>query len=120
MRVLFVCVGNSCRSQIAEGWAKHLGIDACSAGTHPANSIATNAVIVMSEIGIDISGRNPKSIDEFDEDDFELIISMGCGVQCPNLPITADWELKDPVGGTLQTYRLTRDIIKSKIRRLVD
>ena len=120
MRVLFICIGNSCRSQIAEGWAKNLGIDACSAGTHPANSIATNAIIVMSEIGIDISEGKPKSMDEFNEDDFELIISMGCGVQCPKLPIADDWGLKDPVGGTLQTYRLTRDIIESKIRKLVD
>ena len=54
MRVLFVCVGNTCRSQMAEGWARHLGIDAASAGTRPGSNVAANAVAVMAEKGIDI------------------------------------------------------------------
>ena len=120
MRVLFVCVGNSCRSQMAEGWAKHLGMDAASAGTHPASSVATNAVAVMNEIGIDISAQAPNLIDDYNPDDFDLIFSMGCGVSCPNVPLNGDWELEDPVGQSLDVYRSTRDEIERRVRELVE
>ena len=87
MRILFVCVGNTCRSQMAEGWARHLGLEAASAGTHPGPSVAKNAVIVMAEIGIDISSQVPSHIDDFDHSQFDKVFSMGCGVSCPNIPL---------------------------------
>ena len=120
MRVLFVCVGNTCRSQMAEGWARHLGIDASSAGTHPGSNVATNAVAVMAEKGIDISQQSPSQVDDFDHTTFDKVFSMGCGVRCPNIPLNGDWELDDPVGYGIDVYRKTRDAIEANIRRLIE
>ena len=120
MRVLFVCVGNTCRSQMAEGWAKHLGLEAASAGTHPGSVVAPNAVKVMAEIGIDISDQSPSLIDDFDHTKFDKVFSMGCGVSCPNIPLDEDWELDDPVGKSMDVYRNTRDAIEANIRRLIE
>ena len=118
MRLLFVCVGNTCRSQMAEGWAKHLGFEAESAGTHPGSKIATNAVAVMAEKGLDISNQNPTNIDDVDTESFDLIFSMGCGVSCPDIQFSDDWNLDDPYGGELKQYQLTRDEIERQIREL--
>ncbi len=118
MRVLFVCIGNSCRSQMAEGWARHLGLDCASAGTHPATGVAGNAVVVMAEVGVDISQQTPSLVDDFSPGDFDLIFSMGCGVYCPNIPLDGDWELADPVGQSLAVYRKTRDEIERNVRKL--
>ena len=120
MRVLFVCVGNSCRSQMAEGWAKNLGIDAESAGTHPASKVASNAVAVMKEIGIDIAKQSPNHIDDYVPSDFDYIFSMGCGVSCPAISLDGDWELDDPVGQSLDVYRSTRDEIERRVRGLIE
>ena len=120
MRVLFVCVGNTCRSQMAEGWAKHLGLEAESAGTSNHESeVATNAVTVMAEKGIDISVQYPKSINDVNVDSFNLIYSMGCGVSCPNVPLNDDWELSDPWGDDIAKYRQTRDEIERRVRELL-
>ena len=120
MRVLFVCVGNSCRSQMAEGWARHYGLEAFSAGTHPASQVATNSVIVMEEMGIDISMQSPSLVDDVDVSSFDQIISMGCGVSCPTIKIDADWEIGDPFNQSLDVYRAARDIIHEKVRALVN
>lgn len=120
MKVLFVCVGNSCRSQMAEGWARHLGLDAASAGTHPASAVANNAVVVMAEKGIDISSQKPQSLDEFDHTQFDKVFSMGCGVSCPTISLDGDWELDDPVGQGIDVYRSTRDIIEILIKTLIE
>lgn len=120
MRVLFVCVGNTCRSQMAEGWANHLGVDAASAGTsNHENDVAPNAVTVMAEKGIDIGMQYPKNIDDLDVDSFDLIISMGCGVSCPNVTLNDDWELTDPFGNDIIKYRHTRDEIERRVRDLL-
>lgn len=112
MRVLFVCVGNTCRSQMAQAVARHLGHQAESAGTHPGESIAANAIKVTSDIGIEMDGQSPKSVDDIDATGFDRIISMGCGVECPALPIDEDWGLDDPVGRGEEIYRETlRDIM---------
>ena len=120
MRVLFVCVGNTCRSQMAEGWARYLGLDAASAGTHPGSTVAANAVVVMAEKGIDISTQTPSQVDDFDHTNFDKVFSMGCGVSCPNIPLDEDWELDDPVGKSMDVYRNTRDAIEANIRRLIE
>ncbi len=118
MKLLFVCVGNSCRSQMAEGIARSLGHEAASAGTHPATLVSPNAVIVCAEIGIDISNQQPKSVDNFSADDWDAVISMGCGVSCPAMKIDEDWELDDPVGQSIEVFRETRDAIRDRILRL--
>ena len=118
VKLLFVCVGNSCRSQMAEGIARSLGHEAASAGTHPATLVSPNAVLVCAEIGIDISNQQPKSVDNFSADDWDAVISMGCGVSCPAMKIDEDWELDDPVGQSIDVFRETRDAIRDQIFRL--
>ncbi len=118
VKLLFVCVGNSCRSQMAEGIARSLGHEAASAGTHPSTLVSPNAVIVCAEIGIDISNQKPKSVDNFSADDWDAVISMGCGVSCPAMKIDEDWELDDPVGQSIEVFRETRDAIRDRIFRL--
>jgi arsenate reductase len=108
MRLLFVCVGNTCRSQMAEAIAKNLGHYANSAGTHPGNKVAINT----------IDRQRPKSISEIDITGFDKIISMGCGVECPEINIDIDWNLKDPYGQDLDFYRQTRDRISKYIHQL--
>ena len=118
MKLLFVCVGNTCRSQMAEALAKEMGFDAQSAGTHPGEEIAVNAVNVIKELGIEIDNQFPKSIDMIDTKGYDKIISMGCGVECPNLPISSDWGLDDPAGHDISFYRNTRDKIQSLLEKL--
>ena len=122
MRVLFVCVGNTCRSQMAEGWARHLGLDAASAGTSagPGSSVAENAVAVMAEKGIDISHQQPSLVNDVDHTTFHKVFSMGCGVSCPDIPLDGDWDLDDPVGKSLDAYRQTRDAIEARVRALIE
>ena len=119
MRVLFVCIGNTCRSQMAEGWAKHLGLEAASAGTNAGVQVAPNAVLVMAEKGVDISDQSPTSLDEIDHTTFDMVFSMGCGVSCPNIPLNGDWELQDPHGHSIEMYRDTRDAIETFVRALI-
>lgn len=119
MRLFFVCVGNSCRSQMAEGIAKSMGLEAASAGTHPAKAVAEHALKLLASRDIDTTGMRPQSIDEFDHTQFDKIISMGCGVHCPNLPIAEDWGLEDPVGGPYEQYEETAAEIERRLKALI-
>ena len=116
MRLLFVCVGNTCRSQMAEALAKHKGHEAQSAGTSPGSAVAPKAIEVIEERGIDIGSQYPKSVDDIDTRGFDRIISMGCGVECSRLPMDDDWGIEDPYGGDVAFYREARD----NIERLLD
>jgi len=118
MKLLFVCVGNTCRSQMAEALAKNMGFQAQSAGTHPGRNVAPNALLAIKELGIKIENQYPKSIDEINTESFDRIISMGCGVKCPDLPIWMDWQLSDPVGNPIEVYRNTRDKIQILLENL--
>jgi arsenate reductase len=118
MKLLFVCVGNTCRSQMAEALAKDMGFKVQSAGTHPGKNIAANAILVIEELGIEINNQYPKSIDHIHTESFDKIISMGCGVRCPNLLISEDWGLDDPIGKSLDFYRKTREKIQSLLQKL--
>ena len=118
MRVLFVCVGNSCRSQMAEAIARSQGMTAESAGTHPAKEVSKQALHVLADMRIDASGLVPKNISTIDWKSFDKIISMGCGVQCPNIPIDEDWGLEDPVGGDVDIFRKTAKRIQEHIKNL--
>ncbi len=120
MRLLFVCVGNTCRSQMAEALARNMGHEAASAGTQTrsGSAVAAHSLTVLQEMGVDIDGLFPKSINDVDAEGWDMIISMGCGVHCPELPIAEDWGLEDPVGLPIVVYRRTRDAISENLARL--
>ena len=118
MRLLFVCVGNSCRSQMAEGIARHLGHEAASAGTHPASQVSAHAITLLKSKGIDTNGLRPKSVDLFNAEDFDMVISMGCGVSCPTMRIDQDWGLDDPVGQSLEVFEATANEIERRLSQL--
>ena len=120
MRLLFVCVGNSCRSQMAEGIAKELGHDAESAGTHPADEVSKNAIKILQSKGIATDDLYPKLIDDIDWKKYDLVISMGCGVSCPAIRIDQDWQLDDPVGQPLSVFEECAGVIEENIRKLTD
>lgn len=122
-KVAFVCVHNSCRSQMAEGWAKHLGSDvleAYSAGTENYSEVKPLAVQVMEEAGVSMAGHKPKLITDIPEE-LDILITMGCNVICPFIPNShqEDWGLEDPSGGPIEDYRKTRDLIKTKVEELI-
>lgn len=123
-KVAFICVGNSCRSQMAEGFAKHYGsdvFDAYSAGTEPAGEINPNAVLVMKEAGVDISSQYPKLLKDIPSKP-DIVITMGCNVQCPFIPSKhrEDWGLDDPVGKPVEEFRKTRDMIMGHVIKLLE
>lgn len=123
-KVAFVCVANSCRSQMAEGFAKHYGSDVLevySAGTNLADKVNPNAVLVMKEVGIDISNQYPKKLDDIPSY-IDYLITMGCNVECPYVPckVREDWGLDDPVGKPLDEFRKVRDQIEKKVIELIN
>jgi protein-tyrosine-phosphatase len=122
--VLFVCVHNAGRSQMAAGYLQHLAgdrIDVLSAGSEPKDSINPVAVEVMREEGIDISANAPKilTVDAVRESD--AVITMGCGDACPIFPGKRyeDWELDDPAGQDLAAVRRIRDDIRARVESLI-
>ena len=126
-KVLFLCVGNSCRSQMAEGFAKLYGspfLKVTSAGTKPASSVNPKAVEVMKELGIDITGQQPKILTSEMIQDADVLISMGCGVEesCPAdlYDNFVDWDLDDPYDQSIEKYREIRDEIKKLVKALVE
>mgnify|MGYP000922975018 CR=1 FL=1 len=123
-KVAFVCVGNSCRSQMAEGFARRLGgdiLEPYSAGTEPVAQINPTASLVMEEVGIDLSGQYPKLLSELPQS-IDLLITMGCNVQCPTLPckFREDWGIEDPVGKPIEKFREVRDLIEEKVAGLIE
>lgn len=123
-RVAFVCVGNSCRSQMAEGFARHYGkdlIEIYSAGTDIAKEVNPLAITVMKEVGIDISSHFPKTIFDIPKE-VDFLITMGCGVECPFIPckVKEDWGLPDPAGKPIEEFRKVRDEIEKKVLELIE
>jgi len=126
MRVIigFICIGNSCRSQMAEGFAnpyKGGTLKIYSAGAHPAAMVSGDAVFVMKEKGIDISRQYPKGLSDI-PGKLDILITMGCEVECPSLSAlySEDWGIKDPVGLPLKEFREIRDVIEAKVQNLID
>lgn len=122
--VLFVCVHNAGRSQMAAGYLRHYAdnrIEVRSAGSVPAEHINPIAVEAMSEDGIDISAEQPKVLTDEAVQDSDAVITMGCGDACPFFPGKRyeDWELDDPAGQGIEAVRLIRDDIKTRIEALV-
>ncbi|BDU00151.1 arsenate reductase ArsC [Nocardia sp. NPDC004168] len=122
--VLFVCVHNAGRSQMAAGFLTHLAGDAIevrSAGSAPAESINPAAVEAMREVGIDISDRSPKILTFDAVEASDVVITMGCGDTCPVFPGVSyrDWVLEDPAGKGVESVRPIRDEIKVRVEELV-
>jgi protein-tyrosine-phosphatase len=122
IKILFVCVENSCRSQIAEGLARQFGkdqIEAFSAGSKPSGTVNPQGIQVMQEIGIDISKQASKGFDALPYKQFDHIVTMGCGDACPFFPAKQrlDWQIEDPKGKTIDAFRKTRDEIALLIRQ---
>lgn len=120
----FICVHNSCRSIMAEGWANHLGADILevySAGTEEYPGPKPMALEVMNDHGVDMSYTSSKLLSDIPEQ-LDILITMGCGVECPYVPTKhrEDWGLDDPSGGPKEGFETTRDIIKGKVIDLID
>ena len=105
---------------MAEGLARSMGMEAMSAGTHPAGEVAANALKVLASKGISTDGMRPKGLEGVDHTTFDKIISMGCGVHCPALPIDKDWGLEDPVGGHYDVYVDTAEEIERRLLALLE
>ena len=123
--VLFVCVHNAGRSQMAAGLLSHLAgdrIDVRSAGTQPADQINPAAVAAMAEIGIDITAAAPKVLTPESVETSDVVITMGCGDTCPYFPGVSyrDWKLDDPAGQPVEVVRRIRDDIAERVRALID
>jgi len=122
--VLFVCVHNAGRSQMAAALLRHLSqdrIEVRSAGTEPADQINPVAVAAMAEIGIDIATLSPKVLTNDAVQDSDVVITMGCGDACPYFPGVSyrDWKLPDPAGQPLATVRAIRDGIARHVEALI-
>ena len=119
MKFLFVCIGNSCRSQIAEAVARDLGYDAVSAGTEPADKVHKNAIFSLFYKGINTKGLYPKTLKDVDTKD-RIVVSMGCGVECPNIKIDYDFDLEDPKDKDFYYFLDLVEIIKTKIQEIIE
>jgi arsenate reductase len=122
--VLFVCVHNAGRSQMAAGWLRHLAhlaVDVRSAGSEPADQINPVAVEAMREVGIDITAEQPKKLEYATAQASDVIITMGCGDACPVFPGKRyeDWKLDDPAGQGIEAVRPIRDDIERRVRTLL-
>ncbi|MCW2535419.1 MAG: arsC [Modestobacter sp.] len=122
--VLFVCVHNAGRSQMAAGWLRFLAGDSVevrSAGSIPADQVNPAAVAAMAEVGIDITDQTPRILTVGAVEASDVVITMGCGDACPIFPGKRylDWDLEDPAGKGLEAVRPIRDEIESRIRGLL-
>ena len=125
-KVLFICVGNAARSQMAEAFYNAFSKEgrAISAGVKPKDEVDPNAVRVMKEVGIDIGGQKPKLLQMGMIEEADKIITMGCAAEevCPAvfLDKVEDWGLDDPAGKPIETVRTIRDEIKRRVERLIE
>ena len=122
-KVLFVCVESSCRSQMAEAFFNSMASGGAeSAGISPAEEVDKGTIEAMKEIGIDISGKKPKALVPEMNEKFDLIVTMGCIDGCPVTPRekTIEWNIEDPKGKSIEEYRKARDMIKQKVKKLVE
>jgi arsenate reductase len=122
--VLFVCVHNAGRSQMAAGWLRHLAgetVEVRSAGSEPADRINPVAVEAMREVGIDITANTPRILTTEAVQDSDVVVTMGCGDACPFYPgkRSEDWELDDPAGQDIEAVRPIRDEIRRRVEELI-
>lgn len=123
-RVVFVCVENSNRSQMAEAFARIHGgdaVEACSAGSRPSGRVNPRAVEFMNEVGYDLTTHSSKSLDEFNGREVEVAVTMGCGDECPLVLARRreEWQIPDPKEMPPEQYREVRDLIERKVKELL-
>ena len=123
-KILFVCVENSCRSQMAEGFARMHGtgiVEAYSSGSRSSGLVNAKAVASMKEIGYDLSGHRSKGLDEIPDVEYDYAVTMGCGDECPTVMARQreDWEMPDPKNMPPEAFAGIRDLIESKVKELL-
>jgi arsenate reductase (thioredoxin) len=123
-RIVFVCVENSCRSQIAEAFGRMLAgpnIEIYSAGSRPSGQVNPKAIESMKEVGYDLTAHSSKGLDALPNVNFDFAITMGCGDECPFLRASSrvDWGIPDPKHLTADEFRLVREMIADKVRDLL-
>lgn len=123
-KVLFVCVENSNRSQMAEAFARMHGagkVEAFSAGSRPSGRVNPKAIQAMSELGYDLSVHQSKGLDGFNGQEVEVAVTMGCGDECPlvHAKQRVDWQIPDPRDMTPEEFRGVRDLIETKVKQLL-
>jgi arsenate reductase (thioredoxin) len=124
-RVLFVCLQNAGRSQMSEALFERAAEgrhSAASAGTRPAEHVHPEVVEAMRELGVDLAGRRPRGLDRELAAQADVVVTMGCGDECPYIPGTRyiDWDLQDPSGRALHEVRAIRDDIARRVEALLD
>jgi arsenate reductase (thioredoxin) len=124
-RVLFVCIENSNRSQMAEAFARIHGddkVEAVSAGSRPSGSVNERAVAVMRERGYDLATHRSKSLSDIPEAEYDFVVTMGCGDECPYVRAKKrlDWDIPDPKHFSEAKFRHVRDLIETKVKELVE
>jgi arsenate reductase len=124
-KVLFVCIENARRSQMAEALFNKLAKGhavAVSAGDRPSSKVDPKAIEVMKEIGIDITNRRPQSLTLKMMKEADVVVAMGCGADvCPVIPKRVDeWQIEDPAGKSMQTFRKVRNEIRGRVEKLVE
>jgi protein-tyrosine-phosphatase len=124
-RLLFVCVENSCRSQIAEAFARIHGgaeVEAYSAGSRPSGEVNPKAIETMKEIGYDLREHDSKSLNDIPAVEYDFVATMGCGDECPYVRAKRreDWAIPDPKHLPADEFRETRDLIERKVREVLD
>lgn len=127
-KILFVCIGNMCRSPMAEGFARENGSDVVevwSAGIHPTGRVSHDAIDVMEEKGIDISDLRSKGLNEVPLREIDMVVSMTGFPAKQYLPLTypgkvIDWEVDDPIGRSLSTFHRVRDEIETRVGELLE
>jgi arsenate reductase len=123
-KLLFVCIENSCRSQMAEAFARLLGgdsVEAHSAGSCPSGVVNPRAIDAMSELGYDLSVHRSIAIDDLPAGPYAAVVTMGCGDACPHLRADRreDWSIPDPKEMPREEFRLVRDEIRTRVARLM-
>jgi arsenate reductase (thioredoxin) len=126
VKILFVCVGNACRSQMAEAWANYHGrgrVRAHSAGSHPFGSIIDDTYTVMAEKGITLDGHCSKGLPDVALGEMDVVVGMGCEVACP-VPEgfqgrKLQWDIPDPFGERIEYFRKVRDMIEQQVLKLL-
>lgn len=124
-RVLFVCVENANRSQMAEAFAQIHGddaVEAYSAGSRPSGTVSPKAIEAMRELGYELTEHQSKSLDEIPRVEFEVVVTMGCGDACPHISAKRheDWAIPDPKDLPPEEFRKVRDLIEQKVIALLD
>jgi len=122
--LLFVCVENSCRSQMAEAFARMHGkgnVETYSAGSRPSGAVNAKAIDSMREVGYDLSKHGSKSLNEIPNVEYDVVVTMGCGDECPAVRAKQreDWDVPDPKALPLSEFRRTRDLIENKVKEIL-